>query len=86
MSDTTAATVAALLDFEARWLGHSGAKEDAIIAELGISPAHYYSRLDRAIDTAPAAEHNPILTRRLLEQRRRANARRSPMMRSGATD
>ncbi|MGO1267349.1 MAG: DUF3263 domain-containing protein, partial [Microbacterium gubbeenense] len=86
MSDTTATTVAELLSFEARWPGNSGAKEEAIRAELGITPAHYYARLDRAIDTAPAAEFDPILTRRLLEQRRRRNRRRPLMMRAGTTD
>jgi len=83
--ETTSAAVAVLLGFEARWPGHSSAKENAILAELGISPAHYYARLDRAIDTGPAAEFDPILTHRLREQRRRRNERRAPMMRTGIT-
>lgn len=86
MSDTTAVTVATLLDFEAQWPGHSGAKDEAIRADLGITPPHYYALLSRAIDTQPAAEYAPILTRRLLEQRSRRNARRVPMMRAGLTD
>ena len=32
----------ALLDFESQWQRHGGAKEEAIRAELALTPARYY--------------------------------------------
>lgn len=60
----------ALLDFEARWWAaqwrrHAGAKEEAVRAELGLSPARYYQLLGRLIDTTEAQEHDPMLVKRL---------------------
>lgn len=55
----------ALLDFEAEWRRHAGAKEEAIRADLGMSPARYYQLLGRLIDTAAAQEHDPMLVKRL---------------------
>ncbi|GAA5090484.1 hypothetical protein GCM10025760_16180 [Microbacterium yannicii] len=55
----------ALLDFEVEWRRHAGAKEEAIRAELGISPARYYQLLGRLIDTTEAQEHDPMLVKRL---------------------
>lgn len=60
----------AILDFEARWFGaqwrrHTGAKEEAIRADLGLSPARYYQLLGRLIDTTEAQEHDPMLVKRL---------------------
>lgn len=55
----------ALLAFEAEWRRHGGAKEEAIRAEFGITPARYYQLLDRLIDTADALAHDPLLVRRL---------------------
>ena len=55
----------ALLDFEVEWRRHAGAKEEAIRAELGISPARYYQLLGRLIDTTDAQEHDPMLVKRL---------------------
>ena len=55
----------ALLDFEVEWRRHAGAKEEAIRAELGMSPARYYQLLGRLIDTAEAQEHDPMLVKRL---------------------
>lgn len=55
----------AILDFEAEWRRHAGAKEEAIRAELGISPARYYQLLGRLIDTAEAQAHDPMLVKRL---------------------
>ncbi len=54
-----------LLDFESRWSGHDAAKEEAIRAELGLSPARYYQLLGRLIDTADAVEYDPMLVKRL---------------------
>lgn len=55
----------AILDFESEWRRHAGAKEAAIRAELGLSPARYYQLLGRLIDTAEAQEHDPMLVKRL---------------------
>ena len=50
---------------EAEWRRHVGAKEEAIRADLGMSPARYYQLLGRLIDTAEAQEHDPMLVKRL---------------------
>lgn len=55
----------AILGFESRWQRHGGAKEEAIRAELGLTPARYYQLLGRLIDTAAALEHDPMLMGRL---------------------
>lgn len=55
----------ALLDFEAEWRRHAGAKEEAIRAEFGVAPARYYQLLGRLIDTGAALEHDPMLVKRL---------------------
>ncbi|KRA24111.1 hypothetical protein ASD65_06490 [Microbacterium sp. Root61] len=55
----------ALLDFEAAWRRHAGAKEEAIRAELELSPARYYQLLGRLLETADALEYDPMLVKRL---------------------
>lgn len=75
-----------LLDFESRWNGHGAAKEEAIGAELSLSPARYYQLLERVIDEPDAAAHDAMLVhrlRRLREDRFGAQARRSSV-RTGA--
>lgn len=70
----------AILGFEARWQTHVGAKEEAIRAELGLSPARYYQLLGRLIDTAGAQEHDPMLAgrlRRIRDAREHARLARS---------
>ncbi|MFG6443917.1 DUF3263 domain-containing protein [Microbacterium sp. P07] len=64
----------ALLVFEAQSVvapgrRRSGAKEEAIRAELGMPPARYYQLLGRLIDTADALEFDPMLVRRLRRMR-----------------
>ena len=59
----------AILDFEAEWRRHVGAKEEAIRSDLGMSPARYYQLLGRLIDTAEAQEHDPMLVKRLRRMR-----------------
>lgn len=54
-----------ILEFEANWRRHGGAKEEAIRADLGLSPARYYQLLGRLIDTTEAQEHDPLLAGRL---------------------
>lgn len=55
----------AILDFEAHWRLHAGAKEEAIRAELALSPARYYQLLGRLIDTTEAQAYDPMLVKRL---------------------
>jgi hypothetical protein len=55
----------ALLDFEGRWTAHSGAKEEAVRAELSLTPARYYQLLGRLVETADAVAYDPILVHRL---------------------
>ena len=74
----------AVLDFEARWQRHSGAKEEALRAELGMTPARYYQVLGRLLDSADAVAHDPVLVHRLRrlqasqESERRSRARILP--------
>jgi len=68
-----------LLDFEAAWQRHGGAKEEAIRADLGLTPARYYQLLGRLIDTEEALAHDPMLVKRLLrirDERQRARLAR----------
>jgi len=70
----------AILRFEGEWRRHIGAKEEAIRADLGMSPARYYQLLGRLIDTAEAQEHDPMLVKRL---RRLRDARVSARVHGG---
>ena len=66
-----------ILAFESRRPGHSSAKEEAIRAELQLTPARYYQLLDRVIDTEPALVQDPLLVRRLRRIRDEAARRRA---------
>ncbi len=67
----------AILDFEGTRLGHAGAKEEAIRAELEMSPARYYQLLGRLLDSADAQAYDPMLVGRL-RRMRDARARVAP--------
>ncbi|WP_345750089.1 DUF3263 domain-containing protein [Microbacterium rhizophilus] len=70
-------TVQELLDFEVEWgEKHTGRKDEAIRAVLGLKPARFYQLLGRALDSAAAVAHNPQLTNHLLERRDRSARRR----------
>jgi len=60
---------AALLALEARFPAHSGTKEEAIRAELHLTPTRFYVLLGRAIDTQEALEVDPMLVHRLRRAR-----------------
>ena len=64
-----------LLDFEARWGAHGAAKEEAVRAELSLTPARYYQLLGRLVDDADALAYDPMLVHRL---RRMREARTAP--------
>lgn len=67
----------AILEFEARWTRHTGAKEEAVRSELGLAPARYYQLLGRLIDTSDALAHDPLLVKRLRRARDSRVQRRS---------
>lgn len=66
----------AILGFEGAWSRHAGAKEEAIRAELGLSPARYYQLLGRLIDRSASLEHDPMLVKRLRRLRDQRHATR----------
>jgi hypothetical protein len=55
----------AILAMETAWPRHSGAKEEVIRAQLGMSAARYYQLLGRLIESDSALEYDPMLVRRL---------------------
>lgn len=58
-----------VLDFEASWSSHGGAKARAIRAEFGWTTTRYYQVLDGLLETPEALHHDPMLVRRLLRVR-----------------
>ena len=66
----------AILAFEHRFGQHSGAKDEAIRDQFGLSAVRYYQVLNLLIDSAAALAHDPMLVRRLVRARdTRAEAR-----------
>ena len=61
-----------LLDFEATWPRHTGAKENAIIDTLGMKPARYYQLLGRVAASTEGQEHDAVTAHRVI--RRSAHA------------
>jgi hypothetical protein len=59
---------ARLLDFEASWPQHSGRKEIAIRAELGIPPARFYQLLRRAAASLEGQAHDAVTAHRVLRR------------------
>lgn len=55
----------AILALETSWPRHSGAKEEVIRAQLGMSAARYYQLLGRLIESEIALEYDPMLVGRL---------------------
>ena len=62
----------AVLDFEKKRWKHAGAKEEAIRADLGLSPTNYFQMLNALLDDPAALAYNPTLVAAL---RRRREAR-----------
>lgn len=58
-------TTAELLDFEARWPGHSGAKEEAIRTRLHVTPARYYQLLGRAARSIEGQQYDAVTAARV---------------------
>jgi len=59
----------ALLTFESRQWRNSGAKEQEIRLQFGISAARYYQLLNVLIDSPAAARYDPLLVSRLRRMR-----------------
>lgn len=59
---------ARLLDFEAAHPRHTGAKENAIRAELRVTPARFYQLLERAARSRDGIAHDPFTARRVRER------------------
>ena len=65
----------AVLDFERKRWKHAGAKEEAIRADLGLSPTQYFQILNALLDDPAALAYNPTLVgalRRVREARQQA--------------
>jgi len=65
----------AVLDVEARWWRHAGAKEAHVKAELGLGPIRYYQVLNALLDDPEALAYAPVAVNRL--RRLRAAGRRA---------
>ncbi|WP_458042339.1 MULTISPECIES: DUF3263 domain-containing protein [Bacteria] len=76
-SDALTVDERAILDFEAEWRRHVGAKEEAIRAELDLAPARYYQLLGRLIETEAALAYDPMLVKRLRRVRDQRDAERA---------
>jgi len=69
---------AAILDFEETAPRSIGRKEEAIRAQLDISPVRYHQRLNLLLDAPAAAQSHPLLVARLRRLREeRENTRRA---------
>jgi hypothetical protein len=66
-----------ILAFEHRWWAHAGAKDEAIRAEFGLTPARYYQLLNAVIDSPAAVRHDPMLVHRLQRVRDARMSRRT---------
>ncbi len=76
-SDALTADERVMLDFEAEWRRHAGAKEEAIRAELDLTPPRYYQLLGRLIETEAALAYDPMLVKRLRRVRDQREAERA---------
>lgn len=65
----------AILEFERQWWRYSGAKEQAIRDEFGLSATKYYQTLTLLLNKREALELDPLLVKRL--RRVRASRQRA---------
>jgi hypothetical protein len=72
-----------VLRFERHWWRYTGAKEEAIRAEFGLSATRYYQLLNALIDSPDALVADPMLVRRL--RRLRAQRRQTRAAARGGT-
>ncbi len=74
-----------VLAFERGWWRQPGAKEQAILDTLGISPTRYYQLLNELLDRPEALASDPGLVTRLRRQRARRERLRAPRTGRGGT-
>lgn len=76
-ADLNVASVVDVLTFEAHWDGRpAGGKSGQIRDRFGVGAIRYYQHLARHLTTKEALEHDPALTKRLLDlHERRTTAR-----------
>jgi hypothetical protein len=67
---------ASMLSMERQFWSTSGAKEQAIRDQLGMTPVRYYARLNQLVDTEAALAFDPVLVNRL--KRLRSSPRDTP--------
>lgn len=72
-----------ILAFEADWVRHAGAKDDAVRARFDLAAADYYRLLNALLDRAEAEHAAPVLVRRLRRQRRHRQEARSARRSTG---
>lgn len=70
-------TERAMLDLEAHWWKHAGAKEATIRERFDLSSVTYYQRLNELIGRPDALAAEPMLVRRLLRLREARRAART---------
>jgi hypothetical protein len=75
----------AVLDFEASWWLHPGAKDRNIRDTVGISANRYYQVLRRLIDESDALAYDPLTVRRLRRFRDDARQRSAERRLGGGT-
>jgi len=71
----------AILDFERSWWTEPGPKETAIRERFEMSATSYYRLLNELVESPDAADHDPLLVRRLRrlrDRRRRARFESRP--------
>lgn len=73
---TLAQEEADVLAFEKRWWKHQGAKEQAMLDELGLSVPRYYQLLGAVMDKPEALQTDPVLVNHLRRQRQLRRSRR----------
>ena len=59
-----------ILDFEASWWHFPEPKDRAIREYVGMSATRYYQALRRLVDDQDAAEHYPLVVKRLRRMKR----------------
>jgi hypothetical protein len=58
-----------ILAFEREWFKTPGSKERVVKERFGVSATRYYQILNSLIDSPEAAEHDPMLVKRLQKMR-----------------
>lgn len=76
MIDALTTQQKAILEFEATWLRHGGAKEEAIRREFNLSAPRYYQLLGRLARQPQAVAFDPLVTARV----RATAATRAPLL------